>query len=274
MVDKYLVIGNPITHSKSPFIHQSFAAQTDQNLSYDKQLVAVDEFENFIKQFQGYGGKGCNITVPFKEQAFSLADQLSPRAKAAGAVNTLIFNNDGTISGDNTDGQGLVADILAHDIVIKNKRILLIGAGGAARGCILPLLAQKPQVMVIANRSKDKAIPLAEKFGNAGNVSGCGLNEINGEFDIIINSTSASLSNQLPNIDHAIVAKASCCYDMAYGNEETCFLRWARELGVQHTIDGLGMLVGQAAESFRLWRGITPATTSVLAHLRQQLTQS
>ena len=274
LMDKYLVIGNPIEHSKSPFIHQSFAKATSQQLSYDKQLVAVDDFANFIRQFQQQGGKGCNITVPFKEHAFRIADRLSARAAAAGAVNTLIFNRDGSITGDNTDGQGLVADILANDIVIKDQRILLIGAGGAARGCILPLMAQNPQSMVIANRSVDKALTLADSFSTAGTIHGCGLAEVKGEFDIIINSTSASLSQQLPHISETIIASANCCYDMAYGNEETCFLAWARKLGVPTTIDGLGMLVGQAAESFRLWRGILPNTEQLLVQLRNQLSSS
>jgi len=271
-MDKYLVIGNPIKHSKSPFIHQSFAAQTAQTLSYEKQWVGLSDFDAFITQFKQEGGKGCNITVPFKEQAYAFADQLSPRAQAAGAVNTLIIKDDGIVIGDNTDGQGLVADLLRQQVVIKQARILMIGAGGAARGCILPLLEQSPHSIVIANRTASKAQALAQQFSHAGDISSCALDDLQSSFDIIINSTSASLSGLLPNIAENVIAQASCCYDMAYGSEETCFLRWARSLGVKQTIDGLGMLVGQAAESFRLWRGVTPDTATILVQLRSELT--
>lgn len=270
-MDKYVVVGNPIKHSKSPFIHQEFAQQTQQNLSYQKQLVELDGFSEFVEQFKSSGGKGCNITVPFKEEAYALADNLSERAKAAGAVNTLIFNHDGTISGDNTDGQGLVEDLLNQKVIIKGARVLMIGAGGAARGCILPILHQQPSEIVIVNRTASKAEELAKQFSHAGNISNCELSALNGRFDIIINSTSASLSGLLPPVDQEIIAQASCCYDMAYGSEETCFLAWARGLGVAHTIDGLGMLVGQAAESFRLWRGVMPKTDNVLSKIRQGL---
>jgi len=268
-MDQYVVIGNPIEHSRSPAIHSQFA--TGQKINYHKQRVELDQFEQFISQFKANGGKGCNITVPFKEQAFKLADRLSDRAQAAGAVNTLIFNDDGTIVGDNTDGQGLVGDILANDINIADKRVLLIGAGGAARGCILPLLAQHPSCLTITNRSFDKAQLLAETFTGSGNINAVSLNMLSNDFDIVINSTSASLSNQLPNINPQVIAAAQCCYDMAYGSEETCFLSWARELGVANTLDGLGMLVGQAAESFRLWRGVSPQTQNVLDDLRASL---
>lgn len=270
-MDKYVVVGNPIKHSKSPFIHQQFAQQTDQNIVYQKELVDLDGFSAFIQQFKAVGGKGCNVTVPFKEEAYALADTLSERARAAGAVNTLIFNADGSITGDNTDGQGLVGDLLNQQVAIKEKRILVIGAGGAARGCILPILNQSPSEVVIANRTASKAASLAQQFNHAGNIKSCEFAELSGVFDIIINSTSASLSGALPPIDESIIAQADCCYDMAYGSEETCFLTWARELGVAKTIDGLGMLVGQAAESFRIWRGVLPKTDSVLNQMRQGL---
>jgi len=270
-MDQYVVIGNPIEQSRSPVIHEKFANQTDQKINYQKQLVELGQFERFIGEFKAAGGKGCNITVPFKEQAFELADQLSDRAQAAGAVNTLIFKDDGTIVGDNTDGQGLVGDILANNINITGQRVLLIGAGGAARGCILPILAQQPSCLTITNRSFDKAQLLAETFNGSGEINAVDLDRLTNDFDIVINSTSASLSNQLPKINPAVIAAAQCCYDMAYGSEETCFLRWARELGVVHTLDGLGMLVGQAAESFRLWRGVSPETQNVLDDLRASL---
>lgn len=267
---KYLVIGNPIAHSKSPFIHQSFAIETQQSMDYQKALVAVDDFESFIQQFQAQGGRGCNITVPFKERAFELAEQLTPRAKAAGAVNTLIFQADGSILGDNTDGQGLVGDLLNQGVELKGNRILIIGAGGAARGCILPLLEQAPASITITNRTYSKAQQLENEFEHAA-LNSVPLSDLAPEFDIIINSTSASLSNRLPHVDESVITAAKCCYDMAYGNEPTCFLTWAKGLGVPKTIDGLGMLVGQAAESFRLWRGVIPETTNVLAKLREQL---
>ena len=270
-MDQYVVIGNPIEHSRSPIIHSQFANQTRQQLSYHKELVALDQFEHFITAFKAKGGKGCNITVPFKEQAFRFADRLSARAQAAGAVNTLIIEDDGTIVGDNTDGQGLVGDILANQIEIKNQRVLLIGAGGAARGCILPILAQNPSCLTVTNRSYDKAELLAETFGEAGHINAVSLSSLTNDYDIVINSTSASLSNQLPNVDPEVIAAALCCYDMAYGREETCFLAWAKALGVPQRLDGLGMLVGQAAESFRLWRGVVPETTAVLANLRASL---
>lgn len=270
MLDKYLVLGNPIAQSKSPFIHNHFAAQTSQKMSYDKHLVEVGDFEAFIASFQADGGKGCNVTAPFKECAFKLSQQLSPRAKAAGAVNTLTFNDDGVIVGDNTDGQGLVEDLLSHNVALTGQRLLLIGAGGAARGSLLPLLAQNPASITIANRTLDKAELLMSEF-NDERLSCCDLQNVPTNFDVIINSTSASLSNQLPNISEAVIAQATCCYDMAYSAEPTCFIAWANSLGVTKTIDGLGMLVGQAAESFRVWRGVTPDTQELLDLMREQL---
>jgi shikimate dehydrogenase len=270
MVDKYLVLGNPIAHSKSPFIHQRFAKQTSEDISYDKCLVDIDAFESFILDFKEQGGKGCNITVPFKERAYALSQQLSPRAKAAGAVNTLIFSDNGVIIGDNTDGQGLVEDLLLNNVQLSQQRILIIGAGGAARGSILPLLAQRPTSITITNRTIEKAQRLVSEFQDD-KLHYTALENISGHFDVIINSTSASLSNQLPAISSDVIANASCCYDMAYGNEPTCFIQWAKDLGVATTIDGLGMLVGQAAESFRLWRNVKPDTKDILSEMRSQL---
>lgn len=273
-MDKYVVIGNPIEQSKSPFIHHSFAQQTHQKLTYDKQFVELDGFSQFVTEFAKQGGKGCNVTVPFKEQAFALANQLSDRAKAAGAVNTLTINDDGTIVGDNTDGQGLVADLLNNNVVIDGARVLMIGAGGAARGCILPLLAQKPAQVTITNRTLSKAQTLANEFSEAGNLNACALDELSANFDIIINSTSASLSGDLPQVDECVMRAAQCCYDMVYGAGPTNFLVWADNLGVATTIDGLGMLVGQAAESFRIWRGVLPDTQALLEELRCELAKS
>ncbi|MDP2560985.1 shikimate dehydrogenase [Psychrobium sp. 1_MG-2023] len=272
-MDKYLVIGNPIEHSKSPFIHQQFAQASNQVISYGKKKLELEEFASFIKMFQRDGGKGCNITVPFKEVAFKLADELSDRAKAAGAVNTLILNEDGSIIGDNTDGQGLVGDLQNHQVEITNQRILIIGAGGAARGCILPLAKLKPKEIVICNRTVEKAQQIVTDLDSHIDIplSSCALSDVSGTFDVIINSTSASLSNHLPAICSEVIGSAKCCYDMAYGDSETCFMIWAKDLGVKQTIDGLGMLVGQAAESFRLWRNVTPATEDILQTIRSQL---
>ena len=269
-MDKYFVIGNPIEHSKSPFIHQSFAKLTNQTLTYEKKHVELDQFETFIHNFKNEGGKGCNITVPFKERAFAMAEVLTPRAQAAGAVNTLSFTGDGNIVGDNTDGQGLVEDLLRQQVLLRDKRILIIGAGGAARGCILPLLEQSPASISITNRTFEKAQQLVNELGN--NKLNCiELANLDASFDLIINSTSASLTNKLPAIAEQVIANASCCYDMAYGNQPTCFLQWAQKLGVAQTIDGLGMLVGQAAESFKIWRNVQPDVTSVLSTLRAQI---
>jgi len=270
MMDKYLVLGNPIAHSKSPFIHQGFAEQTNQVMSYDKKLIELDAFEAFISEFKNQGGKGCNITVPFKERAYALSQELSPRAKAAGAVNTLIFTESGMIIGDNTDGQGLVEDLLSNNVELTKQRILIIGAGGAARGSILPLLAQNPTSITITNRTVEKAECLVSEFEHD-DLDSVELKNLTTDFDVIINSTSASLSNQLPEISASVIANAACCYDMAYGNKPTCFIEWAKELGVTKTIDGLGMLVGQAAESFRVWRGIKPQTQAILSEMRTQL---
>ena len=269
-MDKYFVIGNPIEHSKSPFIHQSFAKLTNQTLTYDKKHVELDQFETFIHNFKKEGGKGCNITVPFKERAFAMAEVLTPRAQAAGAVNTLSFTSDGNIIGDNTDGQGLVEDLLRQQIVLRDKRILIIGAGGAARGCILPLLEQNPASISVTNRTFTKAQQLVNELDNE-KLNCIELSNLDASFDLIINSTSASLTNKLPAIAEHVIANASCCYDMAYGNQPTCFLQWAQKLGVAQTIDGLGMLVGQAAESFKIWRNVQPDVTSVLSTLRAQI---
>ncbi|GAB6264090.1 shikimate dehydrogenase [Photobacterium sp. R1] len=271
--DKYVVFGNPIAQSKSPFIHTLFARQTAQEMTYEAQLVSLDGFQAAARQFFAGGGRGCNITVPFKEQAFSYATQLTERARLAGAVNTLKKLDDGGILGDNTDGEGLVQDMLRNQVEMKGKRILLVGAGGAARGVILPLLAQEPASLTVTNRTLSKAEALAALFASHGKVSAIALDALSADqhFDLIINSTSASLSQSLPGIPAALVHPGLVCYDMVYGPEETTFNQWAAELGAGQVIDGLGMLVGQAAESFLLWRGIRPGTEQVLRELRRTL---
>jgi len=265
-MDQYRVFGNPIKQSRSPIIHQTFAEQTQQKLNYQSEYVELDQFEQMVKDFAKVGGKGANITVPFKEQALAICDQLTERARLAGAVNTLSFI-DGKILGDNTDGQGLVQDLLNNNVQLKSTRILMLGAGGAAKGCILPLLAQQPEIIVIANRTIAKAESLIKNFNN-NKLSALGFSELGDEkFDLIINATSASLSGNIPPIAKELLVN-TYCYDMVYGKELTPFLHWAKSNGATKVIDGLGMLVGQAAESFRIWRDVQPEVASVLQKLR------
>lgn len=270
-MDQYRVFGNPIAQSRSPFIHQSFAVSNKQQLNYETQLVALEGFTDAVHKFFKLGGKGINVTVPFKEQALLLSDELSERARLAGAVNTLSFKK-GKIYGDNTDGEGLVQDLLRHDIKLTNSRILLLGAGGAAKGVILPLLAQQPTSITIANRTISKADVLCQQFNDT-RLAACGFSETeNNTFDLIINATSASLSGDLPAISNSLINKSVTCYDMVYGKSLTPFLLWAQKQGAYKVIDGLGMLVGQAAVSFSIWRGVLPKTEPVLADLRSALT--
>ena len=264
MTDRYAVFGHPIAHSKSPQIHAAFARQTGQDMTYEAILAPLEGFGARIADFIAAGGRGANVTVPFKEQACQLAARLSPRAERAGAVNTLSFD-DGTIIGDNTDGAGLVAD-LTHNLGrdIAGRRILLLGAGGAARGVIAPLLDQQPATLVIANRTVSRAQELADLFGHG--VAACGFENTGGPFDIVINATAASLAGELPPLSPHIFTPATLAYDMMYGRD-TPFLGFARRHGAV-TADGLGMLVEQAAEAFRLWRGVRPDTAPVIAALR------
>jgi len=266
-LEQYCVFGNPIEHSRSPFIHHAFAKQTSQNIEYKKSLVALDGFTSAVKAFIQQDGRGANITVPFKEQALALADELSERAALAGAVNTLTFKN-GKIYGDNTDGEGLVQDLIRNKVTLNNCRILLLGAGGAAKGVLLPLLSQDPQSIAIANRTVSKANLLCQHF-NDERIYACSFNEVVGrEFDLIINATSASLSGDLPSISHDVINNGVTCYDMVYAKDETPFLKWAKKHGAANIIDGLGMLVGQAAVSFSIWRGVSPEILPVIDDLR------
>ena len=271
-MDRYGVFGNPIGHSKSPQIHRLFAEQTGQDLSYEPLLAPLEDFPGFARDFFAQG-HGANVTVPFKEQAFRLADQLSERAQRAGAVNTLKRLEDGTLLGDNTDGIGLVRDLLDNaGVVLQGKRILLLGAGGAVRGVLEPLLAQRPAELVIANRTLSKAQQLAGEFAELGLVSAAAFDELTGDFDVIINGTSASLGGALPPLSESLVrAGETFCYDMMYGAEPTPFCAWAASHDAQAR-DGLGMLVEQAAAAFELWRGVRPESAGVLAQLRSQLT--
>lgn len=271
-MDKYVVFGNPIAQSKSPFIHTLFARQTSQKMEYTAELAPADGFKSAADNFFSAGGRGCNITAPFKEDAYQYATQLSERAKLAGAVNTLKKLDDGGILGDNTDGEGLVQDLLLNQVELAGKRILLVGAGGAARGVILPLLAQNPAELVITNRTLSKAQQLAELFASFGSVSSAAIDTLNQpNFDVIINSTSAGLSGQLPGLPESLIKHDMVCYDMVYSAQITAFNLWARDLGARKVVDGLGMLVGQAAESFMLWRGLRPGAKQVLRELRRML---
>ncbi|ACH65075.1 shikimate dehydrogenase [Aliivibrio fischeri] len=270
-MDKYAVFGNPIKHSKSPFIHTLFARQTMQDLEYSAIEAPINGFVESVTAFFSQQGKGCNVTVPFKEEAFQFADQLTERAKLAGAVNTLKKLDDGIILGDNTDGEGLVQDLLQYQVPLEDKHILLIGAGGAARGVILPLLKQNPASITLVNRTYEKAKQLAELFSPYGRIEAKEMSDINKGFDVIINSTSASLSGELPQIDPVIFSGGAISYDMMYGSGKTIFNQWALENDAYQAYDGLGMLVGQAAESFTVWRGLRPGSKQILRELRKNL---
>jgi shikimate dehydrogenase len=264
-VDRYAVMGNPIGHSKSPQIHTLFAKQTDQSLSYEALLVPEDGFADAVAEFlYGSDGKGLNITVPFKQQAWQLADCLSERAELAGAVNTLMLK-DGALYGDNTDGTGLVRDLTHnHSVVLRDKRILMLGAGGAARGVMLPLLEQSPASLHIANRTVLRAHELAENFADYGDISASGFDALHENFDIVINATAAGLGGEVPSLPDGIIGEHSICYDMMYASEPTAFVRYCNKCHAAQAIDGLGMLVEQAAESFRLWRNVMPDTQPVI----------
>lgn len=277
-IDRYAVVGHPIAHSKSPQIHTLFAQQTGQRLSYEKLLAPRDGFAETVQQFRAAGGKGLNVTVPFKLEAAALATRLTERAALAGAVNTLAFN-DAEILGDNTDGAGLIRDLLHHwESAVTGKRVLLLGAGGAARGVVQPLLEQRPALLVIANRTVEKAHALQALFAAAlAPALACSLHagsfaELAGQtFDLVINATASSLQDAAPPLPPGVYAAEALAYDMMYAAQPTAFMRAAQQQGVQRVSDGLGMLVEQAAESFYLWRGVRPETQAVLEILRQQM---
>ena len=267
--DCYAVMGNPIGHSKSPQIHRMFAEQTGESIGYDALLVAEDGFAEAVVEFMAMGGKGLNVTVPFKQEAWQIADRLSSRAERAGAVNTLSIG-DGVLNGDNTDGVGLVRDLTANlGIEISDRSILMLGAGGAARGVLAPLLAQQPGGIHIANRTPARAVELADAFADLGMLVGTGFEALAGlHFDIVINATAAGLQGQVPGLPPGVIDADSFCYDMMYGTEPTAFMRYAAAQGCEASHDGLGMLVEQAAESFRVWRKVSPDTAPVIAALR------
>lgn len=272
MTDKYAVIGNPIHHSKSPLIHAEFAKQTGENIEYIAIEVPLDGLSDSLQQLRDVLKlKGINVTVPFKEQVWAITDQKSVRAELAGAINTVVFNDDGSLFGDNTDGLGLCRDLtINHQVDLADKRILLLGAGGASRGVIAPLMEYQPASVFIANRTAEKASHLAQLFADLGNIRGGGFSEIQGKFDVVINATAASLQGEVPPLPDAVLASGACCYDMMYSDTDTAFIQWAKAHNAAKTIDGLGMLVEQAAEAFFIWRGVHPQTTSVISMLRDK----
>lgn len=270
--DRYAVIGHPVSHSWSPFIHGMFAKQTDQNISYSRIDAPPEDFERQVGAFFQTGGKGLNVTVPHKQVAAFVARYRTPRAEIAGAVNTLMMDDDG-IHGDNTDGAGLVTDLVRNlGLALEDIRILIVGAGGAARGVLGPLLAAGPEYVEIANRNSDRAVELANEFATLGATRGCGFRDITEDrsFDLVLNATSASLQDLIPPIPRSAVGPATLCYDMAYGKGDTPFTRWAKSIGAGRAECGWGMLVEQAAESFYLWRGIRPDTKPVLEAVKDQ----
>jgi shikimate dehydrogenase len=269
--DNYCVFGNPISHSKSPLIHAAFARQCHQAIAYTAVLVPEGQFADYLERFRELGGRGANVTLPFKTDAWRLCNSRTPRAERSGAVNTLWFDDAGRVCGDNTDGAGLVADIRNLGWAIRGRSVLLLGAGGAGRGVIPSLLDQRPARLFIANRTAERAEALASSFSADGDVAGGGFASISGQFDLVINATSASLKGEVPDLPVSTLAAGAACYDMMYGRAPTPFLRWASGNGIDRLADGLGMLVEQAAEAFEIWRGIRPDTPPVLAMLRARL---
>ena len=271
-VDQYGVFGHPVGHSLSPFIHGVFARDTGQQISYRAYDVTPEEFTERVQRFFAEGGRGLNITLPHKIAAVELAQQLTARAAHAAAVNTLAWHNDGVL-GDNTDGVGLVRDLCDNlGLIITQRRLLILGAGGATRGVLAPLLGLEPAIVMIANRTPERAEALAAAFADLGVTQGVGFAYVGDTpFDLIINATSASLSGDIPPIPAGAIGPQTVCYDLAYGRSAMAFVRWARQSGCANAVQGLGMLVEQAAESFRLWRGLRPQTASVIAALKERI---
>jgi shikimate dehydrogenase len=271
--DKYAVFGNPIKHSKSPLIHGIFAEQCAQHMQYRAVRVELDGFALAAQRFFDSGGAGLNITVPFKQDAFKFAHRLSDRAMRAGAVNTLSRAQDGAIEGDNTDGIGLVRDMIANlGWAVQGLRVLVLGAGGAARGVLEPLLRERPRELLVVNRTAAKAGQLATEFSDIAELQGGAYDLIaERQFDLIINATSAGLTGEMPELPSSLLTERSCCYDMVYGAQPTPFVRWSAHHAAWAVVDGLGMLVEQAAQSFYIWRGVRPETRSVINQLREAM---
>ena len=269
--DNYCVIGNPVSHSKSPLIHRAFAEQTDQHIHYQAILVEPGGLETFLQRFQEQGGKGLNVTLPFKVDAWRAMQVTTPRSGKAGSVNTVWFADDGSRHGDTTDGCGLVRDMYNNNIEPENKRILILGAGGAVRGVLLDLFGAKPAEITIANRTHSRAVELVQQFSEYSNLMALPMEELgSAQYDIIINGTSASLRGEQLSLPENLMAAGACCYDMVYAVSDTAFVQWAKQHGAATAVDGLGMLVEQAAESFSIWRGVRPATKPVIEMLRKK----
>ena len=269
-VDRYAVVGNPVAHSLSPRIHACFGAQTAQKISYVAIEIPMDSFALGIRDLQQQGFSGVNVTVPFKREAWALCDHLSERAQQAGAVNTLSFLADGNVAGDNTDGEGLTRDLVDNlGVIIEQRAILLLGAGGAVRGTLGPLLALSPSRVTIANRAHQKAIDLAQDFNEFGEIHAITYETLgSASYDLIINGTAAGLSNQVPPIPDSLLDENPVCYDLMYNiSKATAFVDWASARGVKQAFDGRGMLVEQAAEAFHVWRGIHPITAEIIRSL-------
>jgi len=268
--DRYVVIGQPISHSKSPVIHTMFAAQTGQNISYEALEVAPENLESDVAEFFQNGGKGMNVTLPHKEQIPALVSSSTQRATLAGAINTIKLRDDGSLFGDNTDGEGLVSDMVQNlNADLEDSRILILGAGGATRGIIPDLLAANPQLLTIANRTVSKARELEKHFEHLGNVTGSGYEGLGSKaYDVVIHATSAGLQGDLPPIPDGVMGAFTFCYDLSYSDADTPFVAWAKSIGCTEVHDGLGMLVEQAAAAFELWRGVRPETGAVISSLR------
>jgi shikimate dehydrogenase len=270
-LDQYGVFGHPVSHSLSPFIHAMFARDTGQEMSYRPYDVPAEEFVGRVRDFFAAGGRGLNVTLPHKIAAVEVAHELTGRAAHAAAVNTLALQGEGIV-GDNTDGVGLVHDLCDNlGLVITHRRLLILGAGGATRGILAPILGLAPSIVMIANRTVERAEALAAAFSDLGTTQGVGFEFVGDTpFDLVINATSASLSGDIPPIPAGALGPETVCYDLAYGRSATAFVRWAERSGCARALQGLGMLVEQAAESFRMWRGVRPATQAVLAALKER----
>lgn len=275
MTDRYAVMGDPISHSKSPAIHRAFARQTGEDIDYDAIHVPAGTFREAVEAFVAEGGNGLNVTLPFKEEACALADEVTDRGRRAGAVNTLWFDASRVVHGDNTDGVGLVRDLVSNlGCELEERRLLVVGAGGAARGIIGPLLERHPERLVIANRTEARALEVAERFKDAGPVAASSLDALAGQrFHLVLNATSASIEGKVPVLPAGLFDKDAWCYDLMYARQPTAFMRWGEQNGARHCVDGLGMLVEQASESFRIWRGVRPDTRAVIQMLRTEARQ-
>ena len=269
--DRYALVGHPVDHSRSPLIHQLFARQTGENLSYELIDALPEEFETAVRGFGAAGGRGLNVTLPHKEAAFALCTSHGPEASLAGAVNTISISGR-NLRGDNTDGIGFIRDLTVnHECALAGRRVLLLGAGGAARGIVGPILTEQPDSLLIANRTLERAQILQRDFSALGNLSVCRFDELGDAdaFDIVINATSAGLHGEQPPFPASLVSDSSFCYDLAYSLKPTPFVGWATASGAGKAVQGWGMLVEQAAESFAIWRGRRPDTRPILAKLLQ-----